>query len=282
MQRIESLDDPRVAAYRNLRERTLRGENLFIAEALLVVRRLLASQYPVESIFAADDVAGELRALAPPGIPIYVATRRLIAQIAGFPFHRGAMAVGRRRPLPSLEALLAPLEQEDDLTLIICPETTQAENLGMVFRTAAAFGVDAVLLGQKSCDPLCRRGLRVSMVALTVPFTRSADLAADIQLLRSRWRFRLLATVLDDTARRLPEVAWPDRAGLMIGNEYAGLSETWLAGCDERITIPMAAAADSLNLGVATGIFVYERMRGRIGHEGRSGRTRRRQPIVDA
>jgi tRNA G18 (ribose-2'-O)-methylase SpoU len=135
----------------------------------------------------------------------------------------------------------------------------------MVFRTAAAFGVDAVLLGPKSCDPLCRRALRVSMGGvLRVPFFRSTDLAADLKLLKQRWSVALAGTVLADEAELLPQVDWPDRVGLMLGNEFDGLEDQWLAFCDHRATIPMSPGTDSLNLGVAAGIFVYERMRGRL------------------
>jgi tRNA G18 (ribose-2'-O)-methylase SpoU len=132
----------------------------------------------------------------------------------------------------------------------------------MVFRTAAALGVDAVLLGPKSCDPLCRRALRTSMGGvLRVPFVRSTDLAADLQTLKQRWNVRLAGTVLADDAESLPRVTWPDRVGLLLGNEFTGLGDEWLALCDHKVTIPMAPGTDSLNLAVAAGVFVYERMR---------------------
>lgn len=262
MDAVTTLDDPRVAAYRNLRERTLRGENLFIAEAALVVRRLIESDYAVQSILATRDHADEFDRLVPPGVPIYVADRALMAQIVGFPFHRGVMAVGRRHDSPSLEEMMRPLEGKSPLTLVVCPEATQAENLGMVFRTAAALGVDAVLLGPKSCDPLCRRALRTSMGSvLRVPFVRSTDLAADLQMLKQRWNVRLAGTVLADDAESLPHVTWPDRVGLLLGNEFTGLGDEWLALCDHKVTIPMAPGTDSLNLAVAAGVVVYERMR---------------------
>jgi tRNA G18 (ribose-2'-O)-methylase SpoU len=262
MHPITSLDDPRVAPYRNLRERTLRGENLFIAEAALIVRRLIESDYAVQSIFATREHAEELEALVGDDIPVYVADRALMVEIVGFPFHRGAMAIGRRHASPPLDEVMDLLESKPQLTLLVCPETTQAENLGMVFRTAAAFGVDAVLLGPTSCDPLCRRALRTSMGGvLRVPFVRSKDLAADLHALKQRWNVRLAAAVLADDAESLPEVAWPDRVGLMLGNEFDGLRDEWIALCDHKVTIPMAPGTDSLNLAVAAGVFVYERMR---------------------
>ncbi len=269
MQSITSLHDPRVAPYRNLRERTLRGENLFIAEAALVVRRLIESDYDVESILVREEQAEGFQALVGDEVPIYVADRSLMVEIVGFPFHRGALAVGRRHPSPPIAAVMQRLDEKSKWTLVVCPEATQAENLGMVFRTAAAFGVDAVVLGPKCCDPFSRRALRTSMGnVLRVPFVRSIDLVADLRTLQERYGVRLAATVLADDAELLPEVAWPERVGLMLGNEFAGLTDEWLDLCDQKITIPMAAGTDSLNLGVAAGVFIYERMRSLLVRKG--------------
>ncbi len=262
MQHITSLDDPRVAPYHNLRERALRGENVFIAEGTLVVQRLVESDYAVDSIFALAEHAQEFVGIAGNETPVYVADRSLMVEIVGFPFHRGVMAVGRRPESPSIEEVMECLEAKSRLTLVVCPETTHAENLGMVFRTAAALGVDGVILGPKSCDPLCRRALRTSMGGvLRMPFARSSDLGADLRLLKKRWNVRLAATVLADDAELLGDVAWPERVGLMLGNEFNGLTEEWLSLCDHRVTIPMAPGTDSLNLAVAAGLFIYERMR---------------------
>ena len=266
MQPITSLDDPRVAAYRNLRERTLRGESLFIAEASLVVQRLIESDFEVDSVLATDEQAADLAELAGEDVPVYVADRSLMVEIVGFPFHRGAMAIGRRRPTTSLDEIMTRLEGRQRLTFVICPEATQAENLGMVFRSAAAFGVDAVILGPKTCDPLSRRALRTSMGGvLRVPFVCAEDLGMALRTLREQYGVQMAGTVLADDACSLPEVAWPDRVGLMIGNEFAGLDDESLAWCDLRVTIPMAPGTDSLNLGVAAGVFMYERMRGAFG-----------------
>ncbi len=94
-----------------------------------------------------------------------------------------------------------------------------------------------------------------------MPFVSSTDLAADLRSLKERWNVQLVAAVLADDAELLAEVAWPDRVGLMLGNEFEGLGDEWLALCDRRITIPMTPGADSLNLGAAAAVFIYERMR---------------------
>jgi tRNA G18 (ribose-2'-O)-methylase SpoU len=144
------------------------------------------------------------------------------------------------------------------LRLVILPEVTKPENLGLVVRSAAGFGLDAVLLGPRCCDPLSRRAMRVSMGAVVqARMTRSADLAADLEALRARWGITRVAAVLDRRAERLSEFRWPRRAAVLVGNETAGLRDGWLSQCDRCVTIPMQAGVDSLNLGVAAGIFLY-------------------------
>jgi tRNA G18 (ribose-2'-O)-methylase SpoU len=268
MERIESLDDPRVAAYRNLRERTLRGESIFVTEGRLLALRLLASDYQAESLLVTEAHAAELARPVGGRVPLYVAADTLVRQIVGFPFHRGVLAVGRRPAPLGLGDLLGSCERTGTsdsptgLRLIVCPEITQPENLGLVFRTAAAFGVDGLVLGKRSCDPLSRRSLRLSMGAvLQVPFLKSADLSADLRALKDRWGVALVATVLDQQVERLADFHWPLRVALLFGNEFEGLRPEWLSLCDRRVTIPMHPGTDSLNLGVAAGIVVYEMCR---------------------
>jgi tRNA G18 (ribose-2'-O)-methylase SpoU len=262
METIASLDDPRVAAYRNLRDRTLRGESVFVAEGYVLARRLLESRFEAESILVDEEYAGEFDRLAAGRMPVYAAPKTLLLGIVGFPFHRGALAVGRRPSPRSLEDILAlrPAGPSSDrLRLVVLPEVTKPENLGLAFRAAAAFGIDAVVLGPRSCDPFSRRALRVSMGAvLTVPFVRSADLASDLSSLKCRWGVELTAAVLDEEAPSLSDASWPPRAAVVLGNEFDGLPAEWLSLCDRRLTIPMRPDTDSLNLGVAAGIFLYE------------------------
>ena len=95
-----------------------------------------------------------------------------------------------------------------------------------------------------------------------MPFVRSTDLASDLHALKTHWRVTLLAAVVDDRAEPLADLRWPSRAGLLFGNEFDGLREHWLSACDRRVTIPMQPGTDSLNLGVAAGIFIYQMKRG--------------------
>lgn len=259
MESIASLDDPRIAPYCNLRERTLRGEAVFIAEGRLVVDRLLASPYPTESVLATPEMAELYADRLPESVPLYVAADHLLRMIAGFPFHRGVLALGRRLPPRTLETLMEGAGREEPVHLLVGPELNQPENLGLIFRTAGGLGMNGVILGPQSCDPLSRRTLRVSMGGvLYVPWFQSADLDADLCALRRRWGVELVASVLDERATPLPAFPWPRRCGLMLGNEYQGLTPPWLAQADHLVTIPMCAGTDSLNVGVAAGILMYD------------------------
>lgn len=259
MQWIESIDDPRVAAYRNLPQRTLRGESIFVAEGRLLAERLLESEHRAESVFVSEEFADEFRPLVGDAVPLYVAREALLVEVVGFKFHRGVLAAGRRGKSPTLDELVGREPIESPVSLLICPEVTQPENLGLIFRSAAGFGVDGLLLGRACCDPLSRRCLRTSMGGvLRVPYRESPDLSADVRRLQERWGVELLAAVLDEQAEKLDQLRWPPRVAVLFGQEFGGLSSQWLSAADRRVTIPMQPGTDSLNLGVAAGIFIYE------------------------
>jgi len=258
MERIDSIDDPRVAAYRSLPDRTLRGEAVFVTEGRNLTLRLLASPHPAASVFVAEQHAEEFAAVVG-DVPLYAAPEPLLKQVVGFDFHLGVLGCGRRGGLPSPDELVGRRPVDAPLRLVICPETTKPENLGLIFRSSAAFGVDGLLLGRRCCDPFSRRALRLSMGGtLQVPFSPSAELIETMGRLRDRWQVELVAAVVDDRAERLSDFRWPRRTALVFGNEYHGLRDPWLSACDRRVTIPMRPDVDSLNLGVAAGIFLYE------------------------
>lgn len=262
IERIESLDDPRVAAYRNLPERTLRGESIFVTEGRVLTLRLLASRYQAASVLCAAQHAAEFDRAAAGRCPVYAAPEPLLSGIVGFRYHLGVLGAGRRGAPLTLDELMSPLVASERITLAICPEVTKPENLGLVFRSAAALGIDGVLLGRLCCDPFSRRCLRVSMGGLfRVPWAQSADVPADFAALHRRYGVELAATVLDSAADRVDGVRWPARLGLVFGSEFDGLRHHWLELCQRRVTIPMQAGTDSLNLGVAAGIFLYEARR---------------------
>ncbi len=264
-ERITTLDDPRVARYRNLKERTARGECIFVTEGHFVTQRLLDSPFEAESVFVYEEHLPIYLERVPPHVPLYVGDRELMHQIAGIKFHQGVLAAGKRKPDPKLEDVLPPPEKEGALRLVVCPHITKPENVGLVFRSAGAFGMDAVILGERSCDPFSRRALRVSMGAtMMVPYYRAKRLIDELPDIARRWRIELVGTIVDPQAECIVDFAWSERTAVLMGHETDGLDETWQGVCHRCVTIPMAPEVDSLNLGVATGVFLYELNRSRL------------------
>ncbi|MDD4891084.1 MAG: RNA methyltransferase [Phycisphaerae bacterium] len=252
---IQSLDDPRIAHYRNLKDRDLADDgDRFIAEGELVVRRLLADPLAAESVLLAEHQVAEIGPLVPVGVPVYVAPAEVVSRVVGFKFHSGVIAVGRRPAPPSLDDVTLP----ERATVVILPEVANTENLGSLLRISAAFGVDAVVLGERCCDPYYRQSVRVSMGAVfNLRLVRSRDLSADLARLRQEFGVELIAAVLDESAEPLAGATRPQRIALLFGNEAQGLPPAIAAACDRRVTIPMKLGTDSLNVAVAAGIFLY-------------------------
>ncbi|HEX8551903.1 MAG TPA: RNA methyltransferase [Abditibacteriaceae bacterium] len=260
VQTIHSLDDACLAGYRNVRERDLRAEGVFIAEGALLVERLLRSRFPVESIFVSKESKAHISPDTLKGVPIYLADSELMRQIIGFDFHRGVLALGKRLPFPEVQVLIEHIAAQAPLQLLTCPSTETAENLGLILRSASAFGVGGVLLPTEGADPLSRRCLRQSMgSALSLPIARCADLLHELCVLRENFGVQLVAAVADTNAIPLSDFVWPSRSVLVVGNEFQGLDAAWLEACDHRVTIPIAPDCDSLNVATATGILLYHR-----------------------
>jgi tRNA G18 (ribose-2'-O)-methylase SpoU len=254
---VESLDDPRLSHYRGLKDRDLaRAGDLFIAEGDYVVRRLLASRYPTFSLLMAERKRIKFAPLIPHDVPTYVAPDSLIRQVLGFKFHTGVIAVGRRLPSPSLDSLFE--NQTGPMTLTVCPEISNSDNLGSLIRISSAFGVHAMVLGERCHDPFWRQSIRVSMGTIfSMPLVRSADILRDMATLRGRWGVQLVATVLADDAEPLARARRAERIGLLFGNEAQGLAPEHVAACDRRVTIPMQLGTDSLNVAVSAAVCLY-------------------------
>jgi tRNA G18 (ribose-2'-O)-methylase SpoU len=256
---IHSLDDPRVFHYRNLKERELaRLGGRFIAEGEWVVRRLLESSYPTESVLVIERKAAAIAQVVPAGVPVYVTTADVMEQIVGFDFHSGVMAVGLRGTSPTVDDVMASAPDRQRATLVVCPQIEKTDNLGAIIRVAAAFGADAVVLGEKCCDPFYRQSVRVSMGAvLKIPIVRSENSMNDLRRLREAHGVERIATVLDESAQRLEEAGRSGPIALLFGNEGYGLSPEIVALCDRKVRIAMERGTDSLNVAVAGAVFLY-------------------------
>jgi len=254
---VSSLDDPRLACYRNLKDRELAREGgVFIAEGELIVRRLLESGWPVESLLLSPRMLDQLEPLAASGVPVYVLPDAMLGQIVGFAFHLGVLACGRRVAWPTLEQ--AARQWGRRATVLVLPGIANTENLGALLRIAAGFGAEAALLGPRCGDVLYRQCVRVSMGAVfRLPIVQCDRLERDLRALREDWGFELVAAVLEADAQPLHQAQRPDRLALMLGNEAKGLSPEHLALCHRRLTIPMQCGTDSLNVAIAAAVFLY-------------------------
>lgn len=254
---ISSLDDPRVQPYRNLKASNLsRHGEWFIAEGTKVVDRLLQSPFETVSVLLMEKREAEWLPKIAEQIPVYIVPENVGSEIVGFKFHVGVVACGRRKKNPKLEDVLP--SDAKKLTVVVCPNCDNPENLGAIIRICRGFDVDLVLLGTGCCDPYSRRVLRVSMgTAFWQPVIESADLLGDLRRLKSEWNFELAATILDSESTPLTQSRRSDRFGILLGNEATGLSSDCISVCDHRVTIPMSKSADSLNVAVAAGIFLH-------------------------
>src|SRR5262245_6791973 len=257
--RVDSIDDPRLASYRDLSERNLtRQSGLFIAEGEKVSARLFASEFQTVSVLAEPVLAAQYEPLLAPQVPIYVASRELLEATVGFNFHRGIVACGRRKPGLTAQALLSSFPSQSQATVIVCPDIQDPTNLGSIVRSAAAFGCAGLVLGGKCADPFSRRVLRVSMgAALQLRIVETIDLATDLAALNDA-DFELVATVLDPTAEKLGATGRGQRLAVLFGSEGHGLECHWLSMCHRRVTIPMQLGIDSLNVAVAAAVVLYE------------------------
>lgn len=256
---IDDPADPRLADYRGLRDADLRrpDRGWFIAEGRLVIEQLLRSAYPVRSLLVTPPRFEALRrsdALAGVRAPVYLAESALLNTIAGFDLHRGLLASADRLPAATVTDVLAPVRTAGG-ALAILEGLNDHENLGALFRNAAAFGVGAVLLDPTCCDPLYRRTVRVSMGhVLHVPFARVASWPAALDALKQRG-WRLLALTPDPAAAPLAAVRRDGRPfALMLGGEAKGVTAPARALAEASVRIPMAPGVDSLNVATAAAV----------------------------
>jgi tRNA G18 (ribose-2'-O)-methylase SpoU len=256
---IHDAADTRIAPYVNIRERDLVGHGQrFIAEGELVLRTLVSqSRFPIESIFILDRRLDRLSPLLqglPDTVPVYSAARSVMDCIVGFPIHRGVLAIGRRGAEPSSRELLSPIGAAGLVIGLI--GISNHDNVGGIFRNAAAFGADAVLLDATSCDPLYRKSIRVSAGAsLKVPFARGGS--ADEMLRELSAAGYDIIGLSPSGSESLDQMVFAQRMALLLGAEGEGLPQDIL--CRTRsVRVSMAPGFDSLNVATTLGIALYK------------------------
>ncbi len=256
---IDDPDDPRIAGFRDIRERDLTGrQGLFVAEGEVVLNVLVSDRSrcrPVAFLLDTKRVAGLANVLArvAEGTPVYVADQAVLDSIAGFHLHRGILALGEKPPVPTLEACLGGMGP-DDVVIAACGLGNH-DNMGGVFRNAAAFGAGAVLLDARCCDPFYRKAIRVSVGAvLRTPMVTGLAALAMVEGLKTAG-FEVLA-LTPGAPEALEAMPRGGRVAIVLGPEGPGLSPAVIERC-RPVGIPMSGGFDSLNVSVAGGIALH-------------------------
>lgn len=258
---IDDPDDPRLEPYRAVRERDLVGRGgLYVAEGRVVIEKVIAADpHALVSVLVAAPRApglSDVLAALPAGTPAYVASQAVMDRIVGFHIHRGVLAIGRRVAADP-DAVLAGLP--DRALVVGLVGISNHDNMGGIFRNAAAFGADAVLLDRTCCDPLYRKAIRVSVGAtLTTPFARAGGAAELVDRLEAAGF--AIAALTPQGATGLAAMQRGPRAAILFGAEGAGLPEAVLQRC-ATVRIEMAGGFDSLNVATTSGIVLHHLVR---------------------
>lgn len=247
----------------------MRERGLFVAEGRLAVERLLASRFRARAVLLTESLLARLEpalaacTAADEGPIVHLADSAQLRRITGFRFHRGCLALGERPPQPANDAGDLPCDAARPLVAL--EGVSNPDNVGSIFRSAAAFGASAVLLSPTCADPLYRKAIRTSMgTTLTLPFRMAAEWPDALRRLQASGA-RVVALTPYPAARVLEEFVQRSHGApvaLLLGNEGDGVSRAALDLCDERVRIDIDPAVDSLNVATAAAI-VLQRLRAR-------------------
>lgn len=261
---IHDFSDPALDVYARLTENQLLNRAdpdnaLFVAESPLVIGRALdAGCEPVSFLMERQHTQGkgrEILARCCQDIPVYTADESVLTQLTGFHLTRGMLCAMRRPKLPSVEDVCRNARR-----VVVLENVMNPTNIGAIFRSAAALGMDAVLLTTAGSDPLYRRASRVSMGnVFLIPWTYLPESGDWTQLLRDLG-FRTVAMALRNDSVRLddPRLAAEEKLAIVMGTEGDGLASSTIASCDYTVRIPMYHGVDSLNVAAASAVAFYE------------------------
>ncbi len=266
IQTVQSLDTPELALYLTLkRVEEHERAGVVVAANIKVVKRLLASRYPVVSALLTpawlEKLEPQLRARPEAEIPVYLADPKMLETITGYKVHQGALAVAKIPPQPDFKTLLN--NSPRPLLLAAVEGLASAENLGAVVRSCAAFGAHFLIVGETCGSPFQRRAVQGSMGTIfEQPLVRVDNLVETLIALHERG-VRCLAAHPRPGAKKLSSADLRGDCCLVFGAEGPGLTEAVLAACDDAVEIPMPSHMNSLNVAVAAGVFLYEATRQR-------------------
>ena len=260
---IKSLQEPGVEVFGALTEAQLRNRldterGIFIAESPKVIRVAMQAGYePLALLCERRHIEGDAADIIEQcgDIPIYTGERELLSELTGYTLTRGVLCAMKRKAELSVEEVLANIHQQKQ-RIVVIDAVCDTTNIGAIFRSAAALGIDAVLLTRSSCDPLNRRAIRVSMGSVfLVPWTWLDDYSTLQQL-----GFKTAAMALSDDSIALddPILKAQDRLAIIMGTEGDGLPQKTIAKADYVVRIPMSHQVDSLNVAAAAAVALWE------------------------
>lgn len=264
-QRISSFDLPELQPYRTMRRQAEhRQQGIFVAEGEKVVRRLLESNLTVLSVVLPEKWLRALEPMLqsrPEEVQVFVAEKKLLETLTGYSMYQGLLALGKVPPLPTLADIVARSPQPR--LLAAADGLCNAENLGALVRNCAAFNAQALIVGETCSSPFLRRAVRSSMGAIfELPTVETASLTQALRDLREGG-IRCIAAHPHADGHTLSQADLAGDACVVFGSEGHGISPAVLAACDEAAAIPMPPTVDSLNVGSAAAVFLYEANRQR-------------------
>lgn len=257
---VDDPDDSRLTDFKAVSDPELAtARGLFIAEGRLVVRRLLTeSPFTTRAVLVTPSAMKAVEDVlpSPPGVPVYIVPKDVMDGVAGFNIHRGCLATGERPAHADWRSRVALARR-----VVILERVGDADNVGAIFRSAAAFGADAVLIGPACADPLYRKAIRTSMgAALILPFADAEPWPATLEELKLEgWAVAALTPAAAATPLRdFSSATRPQRVAFVLGHEGEGLTAGALEACEFRVRIPIQPSVDSLNVATAAAIALYE------------------------
>ena len=265
---IEDISRPELDVFARLTETQLRSrkepdKGIFIAESTKVIGTALdAGCRPLAFLMEKEKALGPAAELLHrcPGVPVYTGPREVLAQLTGYALTRGVLCAMRRPALPGVETVCAGARR-----IAVLEGVVDSTNVGAIFRSAAALGIDGVLLTPTCCDPLCRRAVRVSMgTVFQMPWTYIGDAPSQWphsgldRLKAMGFATAAMALTDDSVSLRDPALAAEEKLAIVLGTEGDGLAPRTVAGCDYTVRIPMAHGVDSLNVAAAGAVAFWQ------------------------
>ncbi len=227
-----------------------------MAEGEKVVRRLLDSPLTVVSVLVTEEWYKRLFHTEQPLFDIFIADKELLQSIVGYNLHQGIMAVAKVPEQQFLEVILR--QMSEPYLFVALDGLVNAENVGVVVRNCAAFGVDAIIVGETSSSPYLRRAVRNSMgTVFQFPVVHTADLAGALQSLQKTFHTNIIAAHPDEQST-IHNTNFMGNTCIVFGNEGEGISDKILKVCSSHVAIPMMNGTDSLNVASASAVFLYE------------------------